>query len=254
MEVDYNRFVHICKKAVEDKGVFDGLKKNPSFFYMLEHVNEKQGNKYLEEIEKHTPSLMDLMDRFKTNDSIGNPTTFNFANIGAISPTTLRYVKVLSDLIMIFGGFNDLDIVEIGVGYGGQCKIIHDYCTPKSYTMIDLPEVLALAKKCNEHHNIQNVIYKTANELDNITCDLLISNYAFTEVGRKYQQLYSEKVIKNARMGYMTCNYFGFTKQRDVFTKEEAFSKEEITALKNNYQILQEIPLTSPGNFIYIWK
>lgn len=248
MKVDYDKYADICRQAVTDNRVFDTFKSHPSYTYMLEHVNEIQGALYLEEIIRHTPDLMSLMSRFETNDDIGNPNMFYYANIGLMSPTTLRYIKVLSDLIMIFETPGNLDIVEVGVGYGGQCKIIHDYCTPKSYTLVDLPEVLALAKKCNEKQGLRNIIYKTSNELELSKYDLFISNYAFTEIGRKYQELYKEKLIDNSRMGYITCNYFG------LMTKEEAFTKDEILSMRNSYTILAEKPLTSPNNFIYTWS
>jgi putative sugar O-methyltransferase len=249
MKVNYKTYADFCKRAVDDDSVFKTFKSHPDFTYMLEHVTNEQGWDYLLQIERQFPFLVTMIDKFKTNDDIGSPRTFHCKEIETqISPTTLRYIKVLADILDNFGRYDGLDIIEIGVGYGGQCKILHDYGTPRSYTMVDLPEVLALAKKCNEYHKIPNVSYKTADVLNTTSCDLLISNYAFTEISREYQEIYVEKLFKYARMGYITCNYFG------MMNKDESMSKDDVFAIKENYELIPERPLTGPDNVIYIWK
>jgi len=50
-------------------------------------------------------------------------------------------------MIELFGLLDDAKIVEIGGGYGGQCKIIYDCFEPISYLMIDLGELLKLQEK-----------------------------------------------------------------------------------------------------------
>jgi hypothetical protein len=247
MKVDYKTYADFCKKAVADDNVFKSFKRHPHYTYMLEHVTEGMGRDYYDEIEKEFPYLLDFIDKFKTNDNLGEPNMYYYANIGLISPTTLRYIKVLADILNIFGRYDGIDVVEIGVGYGGQCKILHDFGLPLSYTMIDLPEVLALAKKCNKYHKINNIVYKTPSELDITKCDLLISNYAFTEISREYQEQYVEKVIANATHGYITCNYFG------KMDKTEALSRAEVLSLKEHYTVYPEKPLTGQDNLIYTW-
>jgi putative sugar O-methyltransferase len=164
-----------------------------------------------------------------------------------ISPTTLRYVKVLADLISHFGNLDGLDIVEIGIGYGGQCKIINDYFVPKSYTLIDLTEVILLADKYLECHGIQNTVFQTPNWRSKTPYDLCISNYAFTEISRQNQDFYVKNIIERSAKGYITCN---FLNQR---MKDGAMTDDEIKKLKKTGYWISEVPLTAPHNAIYIW-
>ena len=68
-------------------------------------------------------------------------------NVGgiAVSPTTLRYLKVANDLETLFSSLDGLRICEIGVGYGGQCRVLDAMFAVKSYTLVDLRPVLELA-------------------------------------------------------------------------------------------------------------
>jgi hypothetical protein len=243
MSIDYNSYLKVCEKAAKDESVFKNFKRHPDYTPILEHVSYQQGLEYLSEIKQNCPNLLKYMDRFLTNDKIGNPNVYYFEDLKInISPTTLRYIKVLSDLINLFGRLDEMNIIEIGGGYGGQCKIINDVYNPASYTLVDLPEVLKLNNKYLK--DIENIILRNIDDLSEIHYDLCISNYAFSEVERKYQIFYAEKIIKNSDRGYITCN----------FIVSENLSKEEIFALKLNYTIYQEKPLTYDGNLIYTWK
>lgn len=248
MSVGYSNYLKLCKDAVENDEVFKNFKRHPDYMMILEHVSQVVGSRYLKEIETDFPYLLQHMPRFATNDNVGNPVTFPYKEVGLnLSPTTLRYVKVLADLMNLFGRLDLMNIVEIGGGYGGQCKIIHDICQPASYTIVDLPDVLALSDKYLKHFNIKNLILRNPDDTSETHYDLCISNYAFTEIDRKYQDIYADKIIKNSDRGYITCNFFG---QRS----DGGMSKDEVFALKPNYKELPEKPLTAPNNLIYTWQ
>jgi putative sugar O-methyltransferase len=203
---------------------------------------------YLSEIKRLQPKLLKHIECFATNDSLGTPQMFWYDELNMeISPSTLRYVKVLADLVTHFGSLDDLDIVEIGIGYGGQCKIINDYFVPKSYTLIDLPEVLALAKKYLICHGIENIVLRSHRSLLHRDYDLCISNYCFTEISRQDQNFYAKNIIEHSAKGYMTCNYL------DQRIKERAMTSKEIWVLKKDGFFVPEVPLTAPHNAIYLW-
>jgi putative sugar O-methyltransferase len=241
--INYNAYLKVCQQATQDEEVFNNFKRHPDYVPILEHVTYEQGVDYLAEINREFPYLLQHIERFSTNDNIGNPNIYRYEELN-ISPTTLRYIKVLADLMNIFGRLDNINIIEIGGGYGGQCKIIHDICKPKIYTLVDMPEVLSLSKKYLEKHNIKNIVYRNVNDPSETHYDLCISNYAFTEIGRAFQNFYASKIIKNSDMGYITCN----------FITPENLKSEEILALKTNYIVYEERPLTAKGNFIYTWK
>ena len=48
--------------------------------------------------------------------------------------------------------------------------------------------------------------YKTMNEISPNQYDLVISNYAFTELPREIQTVYYEKIISKSAKGYITYN------------------------------------------------
>ena len=113
----FDRYETFCKNVSSDDEAFKTFKSNPDLVYMLEHVTYEQGLGYLEEIKRQQPQLLNHIECFATNDSLGTPKMFWYGEINMnISPTTLRYVKVLADLISHFGSLSMLDIVEIGIG------------------------------------------------------------------------------------------------------------------------------------------
>ena len=246
MPVDYTNYLKACKQALNEDS-FKNFRRDSFYNVVIEHVSYQLGMDYLLEVKKNTPDLLKLSDKFVTSEDIGNPIVFYFDTAGRyLSPTTCRYIKVLSDLIKMFGDL-ELNIVEIGGGYGGQCKIIHDFIQPKSYTIIDLPEVILLTEKFLSHFSI-NPVFRDINDSSEINYDLCISNYSFSEFDRKYQDFYAEKVINISDKGYMTCNFMGL---RD---NEGAFTTEELKVLKIDGEILTEIPKSANNNLIYIWN
>ena len=241
-------YLNICRNAVTDDSVFAKFKSIKEYTWALEHVSQEFGLEYLEVIKDEFPNFKRYIRRFVRNDRIGNPTKYWYADVRRnVSPTTLRYVKVLSDIINNFDTLDGKDIVEIGCGYGGQCKIIHDYFKPKSYTIIDLPDVLLLAEKYVGEFGIKPIL-RIPQETTSTGYDFFISNYAFTEVPRAEQMFYAEHIIKHSKSGYMTCN---FMIDRECGGR---MRKEEIMALQDGC-VIDEIPLTGSkgSSFIYLW-
>jgi putative sugar O-methyltransferase len=243
---DNNMYPNVCLQASNEYRHFKNFRRNRVYNEILEHVSEQQGTEYLDIIKKDA-DLFSKMDTFKENDKYGNPRVFDYPSIGKISPTTLRYIKVLSDLKVLFGTMDNLNIVEIGAGYGGQCRIISSYSKPNTYCLIDIKPALLLAKRFLDHYTIHSpLIYKTMNELQEKEYDLFISNYAFTELPRPLQDIYIEKSILCSRMGYITYN--------EINPSEfKSYKKEELTDIIPHSEIREEIPLTAPNNCIILW-
>lgn len=242
---DESLYANIVATSLRDLRNF---KRDDIYRRILEHADEVTGQMYYDIICQKYPHLIKHMNDFKTNDDIGNPIKFKYGEY-EMSPTTLRYVKVLGDIISIFGDLNDINIIEIGSGYGGQCKIIYDLFKPKTYTIVDLDEVMELNKMYLSHFNINNVIYKSSSDtfLDNY--DLIISNYAFTECERTIQEIYLNKIIKNSKNGYITCNFISDSFDVKSFNKEDVLNMLDVS-----YQIIPEEPITHVDNFILTWK
>ena len=244
---DYEGYKNACLEAATNNEKFSNFKRNPQYTEILEHTNYNIGMQYAEFITK-TKFDFSKLGLLKSNDTQGNAVIAEYpAPFGHISPSTLRYIKVLAELEEMFESLDGMNIVEIGVGYGGQCKLIYDYFKPASYTLVDLAEPLALAKRYHRDYWYENVSYLTQDKLPSgISYDLVISNYAFTECSRPIQLEYIDKVVGNSKKGYITYN--------DISHKFgiDSLSKEEFKGLISCSEKLEE-PISGDNNCILYW-
>lgn len=243
---DNQAYPNVCLHASNNSRYFNSFRRNQIYNEILEHASEQQGEKYLDIIKKDA-DIFSKMDTFKENDKYGNPRVFHYPSVGKISPTTLRYIKVLADLKALLGTMDNLNICEIGVGYGGQCRIISSYFKANTYCLIDIKPALMLAQRFLDNYIIHSsLIYRTMNELEKKEYDLLISNYAFTELPRPIQDIYLKKSILCSKMGYITYN--------EITPPEfKSYKKEELLNIIPNSEIRDEIPLTHLNNCIIVW-
>jgi len=238
---DVDSYREYCLEAAKDEFLFAEFKRAPEYTQILEHLGRCTGVPYLSIIKEQTPEFLDAIETFKKNDLLGHPRTDFYDETGTISTTTIRYMKVASDLTKLFGSLDNKSIIEIGGGYGGQCLILSYLYKFKNYTIVDLPEPLALTKKYLERHNILNVIYKTFDEaITDGSFDLVISNYAYVECVPEMRKKYAQEILSHSKRGYLTG------------PKEEAAGYLDEFGVA--YEELPEIPLTSPNNIIVVWR
>lgn len=239
-------YKNVCSKAASDDIIFNEFKSIAEYRQILEHTDCHCGFLYLEYFLKFI-KFNDQIEKFKSNDSVGNPIKCEYVidgkSYGSISPTTLRYMKVLCELVSLFGDLNNFNVVELGGGYGGQSKIIQDVYNIESYQMIDLPEAERLQQKYLTHFNYK-VDFNFKDQYD-----LFISNYAYTEICKKLQDKYFKDVIMKSKRGYITCNFISTGYGVTSYTKDDLLSM--FSPLKP--KIIDEYPLTHGENFIIVW-
>ena len=98
-ESDNGFYLHITERANNNFRIFQNFRNHPIFIEIYEHVSKSQGKEYLDYIIKNDKNLLDKIDKFLENDKIGNPKKYYYEEIDKlISPTTLRYIKVASDI------------------------------------------------------------------------------------------------------------------------------------------------------------
>ena len=195
--------------------------------------------------------MIDKINDFKINDLGGNPIKYSYKQFGKLSPTTLRYIKVSLDLSKYFKGEIGEKIVEIGIGYGGQLLVNDCIFSIKEYHLYDLQPVLILVSKYLESH-----ILKSAYKINTINqssgeeiFDLVISHYAFSELPSKLQVTYIKKILSKYRRGYLTMNS---GKEDSAFLKNH-LSIDELKKYLPVFEVVDENPLTHPGNYIISW-
>ena len=242
----------ICLKASQDDETFKVFKTIPEYTQILEHTSVEYGQNYIDLIKRDNPHLLneENLTKFKTNDLYGGSTPHDYGEF-TIAPSTLRYIKVLSDLIKVFGSLDGFKIAEIGGGYGGQCKVICDYFDIKDYHIADIDEANKLTEKYLTKLDVKNFRNSTFDKLDVEEYDLVISNYAYTELDRGLQDSYKETIINGSTNGYITNNFIIHFAAGGNFG---TYSKDELLNLKPNIEVMVEEPLTAPTNFISIWK
>lgn len=248
---DYPVFCHL---ASQNNMIFKRFKRNEIYNNILEHLTQQDGTEYLKRINDGDRLFSDsCWDNFRKNDNYGKPKVFPYNINGSkkkVSPTTLRYVKVLKDIVSLLNIEDINSVAEIGIGYGGQGRILTSYLKSlKTYYLFDLPEVLKLSEKyLQQFGDTGKFRFIDGTNIDvNTEYDLVISNYAFSELVRAVQDIYLEKVILRSRQGYITWNSISCEKL-DGYTLEELLKK-----IPGSFVIPEE-PLTAENNCIIVWK
>lgn len=242
---DRPSYLDICRLAVQNDEVLKSFKRCREYRLVLEHVSRVQGEEYFEFIKSDQEILQNLIEI--SSKEIGNPITYFFEGIGQISPTQIRYAKILSDIRSYFNKNRFSSVVEVGVGNGGQAVHLCRDLEVLNYYFVDLPEVLELTKKTIAPYNLNtNLHFVSPEKVRPEKADLFLSNYAFSELKKPIQDLYFEAYVKNSKFGYMLYNHIHDS-------QNESYSVFEIQKMIPNSIILPETPKTYPDNYLIIW-
>ncbi len=203
---DTTPYAEICLEAVNDDDVFKSFKRDPRYTAILEHVSPEHGERYFNGIMRYDVDE-DLIDVFKENDKYGNPQVVQYDEpFGKVSPSTLRYVQNTLDIAHFVGEGELNKIVEIGGGYGGLCKTISCLCDFDEYHIYDIEPASKLQKKYLSNFDVGKKVafHSTPEKIEDV--DLVISNYAYSELNLQLQNTYYDNVIVNAKRVYMILN------------------------------------------------
>jgi hypothetical protein len=140
-----------------------------------------------------------------------------------------------------------MDIAEIGGGFGGQAAALRKLSGFKSYTIYDLPEVHELQSRFLKQNNLRDgVLYADGRLAPSGKFDLVISNYAVSELQRGLQVAYFENVVKSSTCGYLTWNLIAENRLGGL-------SVNEVLQYLPNANVSEESPLTDEGNVLITW-
>jgi hypothetical protein len=155
------------------------------------------------------------------NDKYGGGEKYDFGFI-VTSPSNFRYI-LHAHLIFTHiksNNMNDVNIVEVGCGYGGLCLAIHLFSNLYninilSYNLVDLPDMINLQKIYLSNFNINNLKFHNAYDYNIENNLFLISNYCFSEISDDNQKQYIQKLFPKVIHGFMAWNFipvynFGF--------------------------------------------
>ena len=184
------------------------FKQNPAYNGVLEHVTKDVGIRYYNEIKLRFNAFFIenknfLIELCHENDKYGKTQKTIFDDFTICSPTNLRYI-LHSFLIFEYitkKGLNNLNIIEIGGGYGGLCFFINRLSAYfniniNSYIIFDLLEASQLQSRYLNNLKINNF---SVGQIDNFKDvnenSFLISNYAFSEISIELQKEYTSKIL-----------------------------------------------------------
>jgi hypothetical protein len=111
------------------------------------------------------------------------------------------------DISNIFG--KNLDVVgEIGVGFGGLCNVLSIFNKIEKYKFYDLPEVVSFATEYNKKLDNTNIVTEA-----DLTHDVLISEFCFSEFDDILMQEYYNNVILKSKNIYLLMNLHDHTRK-----------------------------------------
>ena len=238
------------KNFLEKPKLFNNFKRNSYYMKVVETVTQKEGLEYLKLLESRNDDFLKKgLETVLISDFIGNPFKYYYEGYSIpLSPTTLRYLKVASDINILFGKkFHK--VAEIGAGYGGQTLINDQILDIFSAKLFDLPQVNSLIEKYLNYFLLRGSYQTTfINKEVPSNYDLVISNYAFSELPKDLQIVYIDKVLKKSKRGYLTMNS-GW----GGHFSEGKLSASEIINKFPDIKFLEEYPLTYKYNYIAVW-
>ena len=242
---DEPNYLTVCILAQKDRDILNKFKSCYEYRLVLEHVSRSQGEEYLTQIRDNR-RIVSNMKRIAEKE-IGGPFRYQDSELGSISPTQIRYAKILQDLERMFDFSNIQHVAEIGIGNGGQAAQICNLHSLGSYTLIDLGPVLGLTQILLSTYKFETQFeFLNPHEIYSLSSDLFLSNYAFSELNKSTQDLYIENVLKNSKRGFMLYNHIHEN-------PETGYSALEILERIPGSSIFAEEPLTFVGNVIVAW-
>jgi hypothetical protein len=217
---------------------------------ILEHVNWELGGLYL---ERFTMLGGDRSEVYQAavNDVIGHPRNYFYSNFGWLNPTQIRYLTVKQEMENLFDMKSIETIGEIGCGFGGQFIAITRKFKIKEYHFFDLDAVQQIIRFYISHFTFDSkIIYPDIHAVTQKSFDLVISNYAFSELPKLVQMDYINKILLNSKRGYMIMN----SGDSNLTSRGQGkMSLTEIQALLPWIKTSKEIPLTGPDNYVIYW-
>lgn len=209
----FESYLLSCKSAALNENRFNNFKRDDGYTSVLEHQHlTKDFGDFI--INHFSPSDLNLIssiyEKLSENDKFGNPIVYDYS-IGKFSISTLKYIKNSLDIISYFKDCQIKNVVEIGGGYGGLCKTLSNFTDIDKYYIFDLDQVNLLIDKYLSKFELKfEYIVSSLNEVSNFSpleIDLLISNYAISELPRSLQLTYIDRIVSKSKKFFIIYNH-----------------------------------------------
>jgi putative sugar O-methyltransferase len=235
-------YLNKCMEFVNEDELFGKFKQDPDYTLVLEGSSRHGADVFFNELvedEGYRDFFSNNLEEFRENDSLGSPTVYDYGEYGNFSLGTLKYIWNSSTINRTVGLGGVKKVVEIGGGYGGMCKAMSTFTEFDEYTLIDLPEPLALCDKylSNFEELYPKLKFHTPDSLEgsDLSCDLLIADSSIAECNYPMQKYYLDNLILKANKGFIIYNSLHLVEQR-------AFYLEMVSTLQlKGYQVVSRV-------------
>ena len=224
---DTQEYRDFCRLAATDPAVFQTFRRQPEYEHIV-RVSEADGARYLARLEAAPVDATAV---------IGDPRMFSYPNYSVpLDPVMVRYYHDRQTIRNLFGNTDEMDVLEIGGGFGGLAHLLLDECA--SYAICDLPEVRLLQDAYLDRWG------QTVDEASPHTSyDLVVSTFAYSELTPATAYRYADEYLQYADHGWMICN----------FLAPDQLHRDELAELLPYADELPETPETHVTNRVYAW-
>ena len=250
-------YAEFISEVLINKSSFLNFRRDYAYRQILEHVSYRLGKNYFAKLQRLGNMPPNLSNYLEGADRVGNPRKYSYPGLGRVSPTTLRYLATAAEMCEIFELKNMPPpvITEIGIGFGGQLLALNQMIEISSYNTYDLKNVQELASRYISETNLMPghekiVVHRDIANFSELNSDLLISNYALSELPAFVQIEYVEKIARNAKRGYLMMNS-GKTNVTGRSTGKLAMA--DFLSSIPGVEIFPENPLSGPDNYLLLW-
>jgi putative sugar O-methyltransferase len=241
------QYLASCNASVKNEMAYLVFRSNAKYANILISGVKWHGEKYLERVQNELPELLDKLDDFRKNDSVGSPQVFKYGEHGNFSPQTLRYMNTLLELKQKFGKMNNWSIVELGGGYGGLCHTIFCDVPYRKYTFYEVPPAVKLAQKVLEELKVKRVTFREPEDFDDSEIhDLFISEYTLSEFDEEGIELYLNRLVRRCKNVYLNMNIWDQEKKNTTLEKFKEFFEE--------IEEYETYPKTEWPNYVWVCK
>src|SRR4051794_12957134 len=102
---DADEYRQFCRRAAEDDALFASFREHSAFRFVVMNELPYAGLDCWQLLGQRGFDFS-FFDRIRDLDEVGQANRIEYEHAGAVAPQTMRYVKVLSDLELLFGSLD----------------------------------------------------------------------------------------------------------------------------------------------------
>lgn len=203
---DYGPFREACSRAARPGGLLE-FRRDPAILQVVECVSPDEGLVYARAIERCFPRRWFAVACL-ANDRVGHPETVTYGG-AALAPATWRYAFRALELSATVGPLGGLSVVEIGGGYGGLAATMAQLEPAGAYAIVDAPEPGAMQAAYLRSLGVGGVQTASVLPAEPLAPDLVVSDFALSELDEDVRAAYGEALVRGARAGAFCWNEHG---------------------------------------------